>query len=110
MIDTSRGGASFLTAYADAPPLGTRLRFVEMPTCDRLVREDAACLPRYGRVLRREDGEGVTARVAVRFESEVPSEAQTVPQTRCADARVVRPRTAEPIPPVGSAAPTIVRH
>jgi hypothetical protein len=69
MLNMSTGGAAFLTPAGQAPAVGTRITFLEMPTGDRIVREDAAPLPSAARVLRHEDGGGVTCKVAVRFES-----------------------------------------
>jgi hypothetical protein len=71
MLNLSAGGAAFLTAADDAPALGERLELLEMATTDRVVRNDARELPRFARVLRHDDSEGVTRRVAVRFEADV---------------------------------------
>lgn len=70
MLDMAPGGAAFLTAADEAPRIGQRVALVEMATADRLVREDAAPLPRRARVLRHDEGAGVTRRVAVRFEAD----------------------------------------
>ena len=87
----SAGGAAFLTAAADAPPVGARIALVEMHTHDRLVREGAGPLPPFARVLRHDTPGGVTRRVAVRFESDEQSPLQDrVRQT----AVTVAPRSA----------------
>jgi hypothetical protein len=70
MLNTSAGGAAFLTASQDAPALGTRIELLEMLCHDRLVREDAGSLPRYARVLRHDETETLTCRVAVQFEEQ----------------------------------------
>lgn len=70
MLDVSAGGAAFLTAAEEAPLVGTRLALAEMHTHDRFVREGASPLPAFARVLRHDDGQGLTRRVAVRFETE----------------------------------------
>ncbi len=69
MLDISASGAAFLVQADEAPPLGERVEFIEMQTPDRLVRDDAAPLPRGGRVLRHDPGDGLTRRVAVRLEA-----------------------------------------
>jgi c-di-GMP-binding flagellar brake protein YcgR len=99
MLDISAGGAAFLTAAAETPPVGQRLELVEMQTMDRMVREDAQPLPAYARVLRHDPVEGETRRVAVRFETD-----QQAPLARCERQTVVvsrsRPRMAPPPPPI----------
>jgi len=77
MLDVSAGGAAFLTAAGEAPPVGVRVELSEMPTGDRVVREDAQPLPRFARVLRHDEPVGVTRRVAVRFEADVESDERT---------------------------------
>lgn len=70
MLDVSAGGASLLTAAEQAPPIGHRVGLLEMHTGDRMVREDGLPLPTSARVVRHDDAEGVTCRVAVRFEAD----------------------------------------
>ncbi len=99
MLDISAGGAAFLTAAAEAPPVGQRLELLEMQTSDQTVREGAQPLPAYARVLRHDPVEGTTRRVAIRFEADqqVPlsrPEAQTVLISR------TRPQMAPPPPPI----------
>jgi len=108
MLDVSAGGAAFLTAAGEAPPIGVRVELSEMPTRDRVVREDAQPLPRFGRVLRHDEPSGVTRRIAVRFEADVESAAQ------CSHSRAVqRVRTAPvppPVPPPAAGPPAPVRR
>jgi hypothetical protein len=70
MLDTSTGGAAFLTAADETPPVGQRLELMEMQTADRVVREDSQPLPAFARVLRHDGLDGATRRVAVRFEAD----------------------------------------
>jgi hypothetical protein len=70
MLNTSEGGAAFLTARGQAPRVGERIALAEMVACDRVVREDDGPLPPFARVLRHDDTEGITCRVAVRFETD----------------------------------------
>ncbi len=101
MLDVSAGGAAFLTAAGEAPPVGVRVELTEMPTADRVVREDAQPLPRFARVLRHDEPLGVTRRVAVRFEADVESDEQT-----CRARTVRRARTIAIPPPVPPPAAT----
>lgn len=70
MLNISAGGAAFLSPAANAPPVGQRIALAEMQTQDRLVREEAAPLPMFARVLRHDDSGGVTQRLAIRFEAD----------------------------------------
>jgi hypothetical protein len=70
MLDISTKGAAFLTPAAEVPALGTRIELLEMQSPDPLVREDAGPLPRCARVLRHDEAQGITRRVAVRFETD----------------------------------------
>ncbi|MCK4343586.1 MAG: PilZ domain-containing protein [Phycisphaerae bacterium] len=70
MLDVAAGGAAFLTAIDEAPPVGERVELLEMHTTDRMVREGAAPLPPFARVVRHDDSDGITRRVAVRFEAD----------------------------------------
>ncbi len=82
MLDMAPSGAAFLVAADEAPPVGERIEFVEMQTTDRLVRDDAAPLPRGGRVLRHDPGDGLTRRVAVRLEAD-ENVSPSKPESRC---------------------------
>lgn len=73
MLDVSVGGAAFLVPRAEAPAVGELVEFSEMPTTDPFVREGALPLPTLARVLRHDTGEGLTRRVAVRFEADLPA-------------------------------------
>jgi hypothetical protein len=70
MLDVSTRGAAFLTAAPESPPVGARIELLEMQTPDRVVREGAGPLPRFARVLRHDEANGVTQRVAVQFEAD----------------------------------------
>ena len=76
MLNISSGGAAFLTAAEHAPRVGERLKLAEMYSAGRLVREGALPLPPVARVIRMDDSEGATRRVAVRFVSEIDSRLQ----------------------------------
>lgn len=71
MFNLSAGGAAFLTSAEKTPAVGEFVRFREMYSEDRLVRDGSPALPEHARVLRVDDAEGVTRRVAVRFEANV---------------------------------------
>ncbi len=71
MLNTSEGGAAFLAPTAEAPPIGQRIQLIEMPTRSRLVREDAGPLPPFARVVRHDEVDGITRRVAVQFETDM---------------------------------------
>ena len=86
-----------LTAACDAPPVGERVELIEMQTTDRMVRDGATNLPRFARVLRHDDMEGLTRRIAVRFETNA-DEPRTTLKQRAATATMNRSRIA-PIPP-----------
>lgn len=70
MLDLSTRGAAFLAPAAEVPAVGARIELIEMLSPDRLVREGAGPLPPFARVLRHDDAQGVTRRVAVRFETD----------------------------------------
>lgn len=104
MLDSSGSGAAFLTAVEQAPPIGQWIELFEMPAHDRLVREDAGPLPRYARVLRHDEGLGMTRRVAVRFET--PQHAVVArPRTRLASATQLAPRRTPIAPPLATSPP-----
>jgi hypothetical protein len=72
MLDRSEEEAAFLTTASDAPCVGERLELAESETAGRAkrdsARETAIRLPRFGRVVRLDDLQGATRRVAIRFE------------------------------------------
>jgi hypothetical protein len=76
MFNHSAGGAAFLAAAADAPEPGDRLTLSDMYCPDRFVRDRCPFLPRYARVVRLDHEDGVTRRVAIRFEVDVPADLQ----------------------------------
>jgi hypothetical protein len=80
MLNTCTGGAAFLTAADEAPRIGQRLLLREMHCPDRFVRDGCPPLPASARVLRIDDQDGPTRRVAVRFEADVSAELE---QRRC---------------------------
>lgn len=104
MLDVSTEGAAILTAAAEVPPVGQRVELLEMPARDRLVREDSAPPARFARVLRHDDVEGLTRRVALKFESDVRTP-RTQPDQRLASASLDRSRVAPPPPPTPPTAP-----
>jgi len=69
LLNVSNGGAAFLATPADTPVVGEKIELEEMYSANRLVQEGAPPLPRHARVLRVEDPQGATRRVAVRFEA-----------------------------------------
>ena len=73
MLDISTRGAAFLAPAAEVPPVDTRLGLLEMQSSDPLVCEDAGPVPRFARVLRHDGEQGLTRRVAVRFETDARS-------------------------------------
>ena len=107
MLNESAGGAAFLTAVQDAPAVGQRLRLTEMHSPDETVREEHRPLPAFARVVRREDEEGVTRRVAVRFEADAPADLGAMRASRfaaaCGDPGVMP--VAPPLPPGGHGHP-----
>ncbi|MEW6249790.1 MAG: hypothetical protein AB1716_04025 [Planctomycetota bacterium] len=112
MLDMAPSSAAFLTATADAPPVGEAIELIEMQTADRLVREDAALLPRWARVLRHDPDDGVTKRVAVRLESR-PSAPLSAPDKRVET--IARPatksrRTPPPMPALPGVQPLGALH
>jgi hypothetical protein len=98
MLDESTGGAAFLTAATEIPPLGARVELSEMPTNDRMVREGAGPLPQFARVIRHDAGDGLTRRVAVRFEADT-SVRIGVPQQRTTTAARKAVAPTPPLPP-----------
>ena len=96
MLDESTGGAAFLTAATEIPPLGARVELLEMSTTDAFVREGAGPLPRFARVIRHDAGDGLTRRVAVRFEADTSAPVQTLEKRTVAAVRQ-RSKTALPV-------------
>ena len=98
MLDVCSGGAAVLTGVDRAPAVGRRLELVEMPTGDPTVREQGGQLPRFARVLRHDDSDGMVRRVALRFEAD-----QQAPRRESEHRAVVatrpRARAAPPPPP-----------
>lgn len=72
MLDRDADHAAFITTAGDAPSVGEQLELSEpylANPCDRQEeREPIAQLPRFGRVVRLDDPQGDTRRVAIRFE------------------------------------------
>lgn len=105
MLDMSRGGAAFLVASDEAPPVGERVELIEMLTTDREVREGAMPLPRFARVLRHDGTGEPTQKVAVRFESDADVALDDLVARR-AQAFRLKTRIA-PIPPPIAAPPSV---
>jgi hypothetical protein len=74
MLDQDADEAAFLTATRDAPRVGERLELTELCQSNlavpRPLPERLSQLPRFGRVVRLDEPEGVTRRVAIRFEQQ----------------------------------------
>lgn len=98
MLDMSAGGAAMLTSAQKAPLVGQRVELSEMVTPDRIVREGAAPLPRYARVIRHDDSAGELRRIAVRFEADQPAVARAR-ERHTMTAVCPRPPVAMPPPP-----------
>ena len=98
LLDVSAGGAACLVPADQVPAVGRRVEFVEMPTIDPLVRAGTLLLPAFARVLRHDEQEGLTRRVAVRFETDAQAPLDTR-RDRAALARRPRVRAALPAPP-----------
>lgn len=97
MLNTSAGGAAFLTVAGDAPDVGERLELTEMYSANRLVREKTPQLPSYARVVRVDDTHGATRRVAVQFESDI--ESQVVTKEKVAGYQWAPPCPEQKLPP-----------
>lgn len=74
MLNVSARGAAFLSIAGDAPHVGERIELSEMYSANRAVREAVFPLPPHARVLRVDDADGATRRVAVQFEAEQRAE------------------------------------
>lgn len=98
MLDMSAGGAALLTDAREAPPVGQRVELSEMVTPDRIVREGATPLPRYARVIRHDDSDGLVRRIAVRFEADEPA-IERANERHTMVAACPRPPLAPPVPP-----------
>jgi hypothetical protein len=105
MENVSDGGAAFLIEPEQAPQVGQRIELIEMTTRDRTVREDACPLPMYAVVVRRQDQEGATARVAVRFEVGAGVGDDAPRHDHAATARCVQ--APAPVPPPVATVPDI---
>ena len=103
MFNLSAGGAAFLTSADKTPAVGEFVRFREMYSEDRFVRDGSPALPEHARVLRVDDAEGVTRRVAVRFEADVAA-AHVLPRTGQSVVGCSRRREPSPPPPLAPAA------
>lgn len=72
MLDQTREEAAFLTTAGDAPRVGEQLELTGSKEVNVASAEDqrepSPNLPRLGRVVRLDDPQGVTRRVAIRFE------------------------------------------
>jgi hypothetical protein len=74
MLDQSNEEAAFLTTAGDAPRVGEQLELTA--ACESGFRSTeyphgpGSRLPRFGRVVRLDDPQGVTQRVAIRFEAQ----------------------------------------
>ena len=75
MLDQSGEEASFLTSAGDAPRLGEELELTgpcdAYPGGTEEQRGPNPHLPRFGRVVRLDDPQGTTRRVAIRFEGQL---------------------------------------
>jgi hypothetical protein len=71
MLNLSARGAAFLAAAEHAPGVGEWLELGEMHSANRSVREAAVPLPSHARVLRVDDPDTPTRRIAVQFETGV---------------------------------------
>jgi hypothetical protein len=74
MLKKEEEEAAFLTTASEAPKVGERLELSEQELLSRRVRGIAdqgnPHMPRFGRVIRLDDTQGTTRRVAIRFEQE----------------------------------------
>jgi hypothetical protein len=74
MLDRDADEAAFITTAGDAPSVGEQLELSEPylanPRDGQQHREPIAQLPKFGRVVRLDDPQGDTRRVAIRFEQQ----------------------------------------
>lgn len=109
MLDACSGGAAVLTGVDRVPAVGRRLELLEMPSGDPTVREQGGQLPRFARVLRHDDSDGMVRRVALRFEADgdVPRQdsAHRALVATCPQAPAARPPP--PTWPAGPRKPTL---
>ena len=72
MLDRDANEAAFITSAGDAPSVGEQLELSEPylanASTGRQAGERIAQLPKFGRVVRLDDPQGDTRRVAIRFE------------------------------------------
>ena len=77
MLNRSADEAAFLTTAGDAPKVGERLELTEPCIADGVAADDSLLegsrLPQFGRVVRLEDLQGTTQRVAIQFEPPGPT-------------------------------------
>ena len=77
MLNSGAKEAAFLTTAGDAPAVGERLELTGPDRTGRTTagrsRESEPHLPRFGRVVRLDTPQGITRRVAIRFESPTSS-------------------------------------
>ena len=90
MLNVSARGAAFLAIAGDAPRVGERIELTELYSDNRAVREAAFPLPPHARVLRVDDADGATRRVAVRFEADQRAEQGASARDRFGAARYPR--------------------
>jgi hypothetical protein len=80
MLDRDGLEGAFLTTTGEAPSLGEQLELSEPYMADPAdaepQRDSDARLPRFGRVVRLDDPQGATCRVAIRFDC-APQPART---------------------------------
>ena len=81
MIELARGGGAFLAEADFVPRVGDSLELHPMRTGSRLVRAASPALPARGRVVRVENSEEPTRRVAIRFEEPLAMETARVAGT-----------------------------
>lgn len=74
MLKKESEEAAFITTAAEAPAVGERLELSEQDLVARRTLGGAdgsnPHMPRFGRVIRLDDPQGTTRRVAIRFERE----------------------------------------
>lgn len=97
MYNLSTGGAAFLVDAETPPEVKQRVAFAEMHSANTLVAEQVPPLPPFGRVVRVEEGEGTTCRVAVCFETNIPAVLDR--QCLLADRIQLRPQPPGPVAP-----------
>lgn len=79
VLNLSIGGAALLMFRESAPRSGDAVELSPMPDEYQLVYDELPSIARFARVLRIEDADGPTCRVAVRFESNATADAEPRP-------------------------------